>query len=83
MGIADLLAALRKPQKRFQDAGRGPGSAAHPMGNGGQLGSKMQVYITQNLPLVFLMWTNCLGSACFATAQLEVSQHTLEASRLT
>ena len=32
VGIADLLAALRIPQKRFQDAGRGPGSAAHPVG---------------------------------------------------
>ena len=32
VGIADLLAALRKPQKRFQDAGRGPGSVSHPMG---------------------------------------------------
>ena len=31
VGIADLLATLRKSQKRFQDAGRGPGSAAHSM----------------------------------------------------
>ena len=37
MGIADLLAALRK---RFQDAGRGPGSAVHPVGDGGRLVSK-------------------------------------------
>ena len=32
VGVADLLAALRKSQKRFQDAGRGPGPAVHPMG---------------------------------------------------
>ena len=32
MGIAGLLAALRQSQKRFQDAGRGPGPAAHPTG---------------------------------------------------
>ena len=41
-----LLSRLRRPQGRFQDAGRGPGPAAHPMilvsaqrwavGNGGQ-----------------------------------------------
>ena len=37
VGIADLLAALRKSQQRFQDAGRGPGSAAHPMGKMGKL----------------------------------------------
>ena len=40
VGIADLLAALRKAQKRFQDAGRGPGPAAHPVGDVGNLSAK-------------------------------------------
>ena len=32
VGIAGLLAASRRSRKRFQDAGRGPGPAAYPMG---------------------------------------------------
>ena len=32
MGSADLLATFERSQKCSQDAGQGPGSAAHPMG---------------------------------------------------
>ena len=57
VGIADLLAALRTSQKRFQDAGRGPGSAAHP--TGGLQVFNMCTYARQDHTMLLQLQVRC------------------------